>query len=501
MPNTSPISASSSFFSPLRTSLQQQGVTPAVIDDFINQTVNLINGSDTLKAEINDLTGNLFSPNWGVTSVLASTDHNTDTNYQTKQIEIRVDPTNLDSLDFVGSLAYELGHAEDPQYNTQYYNGNSLDTGAEVAMGFLTEGKSVYNNIQAQSEIQLSEQVRIKLGGNPAAQQVEESNFSSNKPTQAILQGASALWNSFTTGGEVPALPFYWAAATQGPNAPSPLNSANLFVLSDLQSLNMANASNLQLTPSADNKTISMTISFKSGSTILSYTDTFGNYGAINPASNLGGGQGNQQPVSPSPSNVVTYQAFNFSSSAVYGAASGSTLDLTGETVNAGIYQGISDELFIDGSAQLIDSYNLKYLKLGSGDDDIRVASANLADLKEINAGGGTNTLDLSALTGTVKVTDTMASDGQAALKITTSAGSFVAENFKTIVFGSGAVAINSNLAGEVFKLGSGAADVRHAGQGSVVDAGTGQDTFDVSNNVLIARNQQTRYPFRMFLH
>jgi len=130
MADTSPVS--DSLLDSIASGLIALGVDPKRVETFVAEVIALINKSDTLKAEIHDLTGNLFSPNW--TFELALAGYNTATYVEARTIQISVDPAQLDVADFVGRLAYELGHAEDKQLNTILYSGNTLAWGAYTAL-------------------------------------------------------------------------------------------------------------------------------------------------------------------------------------------------------------------------------------------------------------------------------------------------------------------------------------------------------------------------------
>ena len=332
-------------FAPLITSLESAGASAGSVDTFIQNVVNEINKgyvpSDPalLIEQINHLANNGWHVNLPTPPVLS--DGETDT--PSKLIEIVVNPTTLTAqgtaLAFVGTLAYEIGHAEDPQENTMQYvddlkhqQYNALAVGAQVGEEFIGEAKSIYNELTAASEgILISDP-----SGTPKARSDEGNPL--NTPQQAILLGAADLANdpdAQTTISHENALSYYWKNILYSSGLTS--SNTNPGVLWDMDSMvmsgsNLASSDGISFSQDGTSGPITMTINFAdSGSdngivefnggdtTVSSYINTFNGYGSIVPVG-ITGGQGAPVLTNGATGSATAYQAFDF-------AAGGYTVD------------------------------------------------------------------------------------------------------------------------------------------------------------------------------
>ncbi len=62
-------------------------------------------------------------------------------------------PSFSKAANLIAVIAYEAGHAEDPQLNTIEYSGTDLQYGAWIALDLLSEGKSLLNNEAVQQQL------------------------------------------------------------------------------------------------------------------------------------------------------------------------------------------------------------------------------------------------------------------------------------------------------------------------------------------------------------
>lgn len=299
-----------------KTTAGNPGMSDAAAQAFINTIIADINASPQLQSEINDLNSKSWTLDTSPTTGAGETDVNT------RSILISVYPgsisdgvintgsltvTTLDNAsDFVGVLAHELGHAEDPQLGTISYNGNGLAPAAQTALDLLSEGKAQYNDIRAAQEIFASpSKVSIAVRGDAAGINTQIADGANT--LQAIIDGATSFLHETTSTTGENYLDYYWKSALSRfpPSGPAAIAS----VLADLNAINMNAAAGLAFAQNA-NGTDTMSISFNAG-TIASYIATFGRYGSLSP-SGTNGGQGPLNPVNPSPAGVTTEQIFNF---------------------------------------------------------------------------------------------------------------------------------------------------------------------------------------------
>ena len=157
----------------------------------------------------------------------------------------------------------------------------------------------------------------------------------------------------------------------------------------------------------------------------------------------------------------------------------GSVLDLSGET---------------PGSAQLFGStIKLSVIHVPKQPQELDVISGNNTlksfYITTIVGGLGLDVLDLSLEdTSSNGNSYSFSSDGHGGFVVTDSNGLDVdVVGFNTIQLGDGNDTVYSNVEDLTISFGNGSNDtLLHAGQGSVVEAGLGSDTFNISNDVLI---------------
>jgi len=301
------------------------------VNTFLMNVVNLINQSPLLVDQITALDSLSPTVNWGIGFSSGSGSAGTSVNPHSDTgigIFININPVNSATLTnpataaaFVNTLAYELGHAEDPELNQiTYSNSNGLAIGANTALKLLSEGKAVFNELQADQSIGLS------LADIPTNVINNEST-----PTQAILLGAddAGLPSSINTATGNQGLSGYWGTSYTAffNNLDAQNEFADQDVYNALKSMTQMSMANATATFSQNTVTGTTTINISNitgggsimfngqSTTVSSYSDTFGGYGSI-VASGIAGGQG--QPVSESAATagVTTSQTFDFADGA-----------------------------------------------------------------------------------------------------------------------------------------------------------------------------------------
>jgi len=407
MTNTTNIPANDPIFAPLESSLNgMSGVDPTQVTNFIQDVVNLINtGNNPPKVDsllVEQI--NALATNWtiGYLASGAQTVIGTGTGAGQNgipvgqgQIQIYVNPSSLTSTSstqtvmsaaqtFVGALAYEVGHAEDPELNNIQFGstaasvGNALSVGAETALEMISEGKSLYNEYKAQKLIP-----SIPLATLPnSITQAATSQL-------AILNSADYLTSSDSPVTGQDALTFYWTSILSSYQAN--LTGANPDVLTLLGSMNMAVTnlapSGVTFTQSTTTNIITMAIAFNASAnvnspvtlsngnsvTVSSYTDTFGGYGAIVAPSGTSGGKANPKVIAPTGS-----ETFNFTNGTSLEDIYNPTSDIT-QSGNPSL-TGITEEVAIfSGSSGSGSASNVSYRTAANASSVITVESTTPA--------------------------------------------------------------------------------------------------------------------------
>jgi hypothetical protein len=301
-----------------KTDVGNPGMSTTAAQAFIAAVVADINLSPLLQSEIYDLNSKSWTIDTSPTTGAGETNANSHSiliyAYSGSTFDNVINTGSLTGItldnvsDFVGVLAHEAGHAEDPQLAIISYTGNGLAPGAETALSLFSEGKAQYNNIKTAQELYASSAkaiIAVRGDATGIAKQIADAGTS---PSQTIMDGAASYLRLKTSTSGENYLSYYWnAALSRYSSGGSTVVPA---VLGDLTSMNMDSANGLAFAQNA-NGTDTISVSFNTG-TISSYIDTFGGYGPLGLSGTLGG-QGTLQPVTPSPTGVVTDQIFNFS--------------------------------------------------------------------------------------------------------------------------------------------------------------------------------------------
>jgi len=286
------------------------------VNTFLMNVVELIKKSTLLVDQITALDS--LGPNIKWNIGFSEGSGSAGTTIKGREVFINIDPVNSATLKnpvtaaaFVSKLAYELGHAQDPELNQiTYSNSNGLAIGANTALALIGEGKSVFNELQADRSIGLS------------LADIPQDVKNESDPTRAILLGAgdASTGTNTLTGNQ--GLAGYWKtnydAFFNNLDAKNEFADQNVY----LALKSMSSMKNATATFSQDiaNGTTTITINNITGAdpningvmtTISSYSDTFGGYGPI-VASGTTGGQGNQKSKSAAPTGVLASQTFNF---------------------------------------------------------------------------------------------------------------------------------------------------------------------------------------------
>jgi hypothetical protein len=364
-------------------SLIAAGVNPNSAAAFITEVVPLLStgynsaNPALLVEQINDLA------NKGWTVILpkkiAVSDGETDVPGKDIQMVAPANLTNTQSIataanQFVKTLAYEIGHAENSQVNTLEYVGtedgakaayNALAVGAQVAEDLLSEAGALYNQIKAQKQ-----GIPITTLSDPDAQG-DEIHFY-NSPQQALLLGAEGSAQGQSTISNQSALAYYW----NGDLGDSGLNASNTnpTLLEVMESMVMSTPGNfVSFSQNSATDAITMTINFAyngsgnntvqingSGQTVSSYSDTFNGYGTISPSGIIGG---NSAPklINGATGSATAEQIFNFVSGGsledVYNPSTSITEEISTWSGANGTGNLLSDiQNFTDGTSDVLQT-------------------------------------------------------------------------------------------------------------------------------------------------
>jgi hypothetical protein len=163
-----------------------------------NEAISLINGSSLLVSQILDLSND--GQGWLVIPVpgepeSAETivdDHEIVDGEIQGGTQTGVNNAGLNLLQaesFVSSLAYEIGHAEDPQANTIVFGDSDLEFAANFIEDFLSEGKSETNSVIVQQQILMSDHITIPFSWSEAP---VAGNITTG-PNGALVAGSGAV--------------------------------------------------------------------------------------------------------------------------------------------------------------------------------------------------------------------------------------------------------------------------------------------------------------------
>ncbi len=213
----------------------------------------------------------------------------------------------------VGTLSYEIGHAEDLQLNTFLYGGNDLALGAAVAESLFSEGKSLLNNAIASEEIYqtltTNNVVPILAPYDQALLDYLELNFPQAIINGAISTGLQGGFNNGVASGGVDLLANYWDEFST--YATTSIASTSPYQIHDaISEINITQADQLTFSNNADGSD-SMTLGFIGGS-VSAYVIDFGGYEELAPSDTIGGQDNVNYTYTASPTTLITYQEFTF---------------------------------------------------------------------------------------------------------------------------------------------------------------------------------------------
>ncbi len=284
------------------------------------------------------------------------------TTLSSEYIDALAVPADGKAANLTAVIAYEAGHAEDPQLNTIEYSGTDLQYGAWIALDLLSEGKSLLNN---EAVAQQESSTTIPILGTPGPTTVFGAASSEGLYGQSGL-GYGLLvtdyWKDYVTDD---------LTKTGYFNLPSIELTCPPEIYNAFAGININLAAGLTFSQPGEGTT-SMVITFGTGP-ISSYEIDFGGYGDVAPSApyftppSFTG-------TSPAPPSLTTYQEFTFTNGDIlkeeYVFNSGTMISSTqaSETliVNgtfAGIHAGGSLDTLIDmsGTSSLLDNAGVDF--------------------------------------------------------------------------------------------------------------------------------------------
>ncbi len=298
-------------------------------------------------------------------------------------------PSFSKAANLIAVIAYEAGHAEDPQLNTIEYSGTDLQYGAWIALDLLSEGKSLLNNEAVQ------QQLTGTNGGIPVIGLGGPTTVFDAAASEGI-KGQSGIGYGLVIG--------YWThyvtdELTKPGFLPSIESTCPPDIYNAFAGVNISLATNLVFAQPAAGTT-SMEIDFTTSSTetLSSYIIDFGGYGDAAPSAPYFTAP-SFTSTNPAPQSLITYQEFTYTNgdllkeeyifnSGTMIAGTQASETLIGAGTLAGLQAGGSLDTLIDitGTNSTFENVNQKSVT--------EEALNGTASTKNVfKFGGGTNVL------------------------------------------------------------------------------------------------------------